>query len=77
MWFGTNPQEVAMGDWYPDPDPRFPGRWRYDKAAPTPGESPAVTAMLPVVHLPDVPPRADDWCEDRDPSTLTDQDGTE
>lgn len=35
---------------------------------------PVVPAPLDLV---DVPPRVDDWCEDRPPSELTDRDGTD
>lgn len=38
-----------MGDFYPDP--KNPGKWIYDEQAPTPGQNPAVTMMLPVIPV--------------------------
>lgn len=42
----TRHQEAAVGDWYPIPDPPY---FKYDEDAPSPGQNPAVTQMLPVV----------------------------
>jgi hypothetical protein len=57
------------------------GSWTYDPDAPSPGRDPAVTRLLPAVpdkNAPvDVPPRVDDWCEDRDPDELSDDDERE
>lgn len=33
-----------MGDWYPDP--ARPGRWIYDREAPSPGQNPAITMIF-------------------------------
>lgn len=51
-------------------------RHHYDVPAQGPGQDPAVT-MLPLIAPVDVPPRIDDWCEDRAPSELSDDDGVD
>jgi hypothetical protein len=44
----------GLGDWYPGND----NHWHYDELAPTPGEAPPVTSMLPAVR-PTPYPRTD------------------
>lgn len=100
IWHGRHPEGVTVGDWYLN----RADKWIYEKDAPTPGQSPAVTQMFNAVPSPtprqapalieyeghrdyavtpapvelvDVPPRVDDWCEDRPVDELTDDDGTD
>lgn len=58
-----------MGDW------EFDGlNWIYHPDRPTPDPNttqPVITVGEPV----DVPPRIDDWCENRHPDDITAEDG--
>jgi len=63
-----------IGDWSLNRE----GRWVYDANAPAANIS--ATQMMPATSPDDpvdVPPRVDDWCEDRDPGELTDDDERE
>jgi hypothetical protein len=66
-----------MGDWALRPDPDQPGqfKWMYDKDAPSPGQNPAVTTMLPVVG-PSEPARGGDvgdWIDPNAPDPTEDE----
>ena len=67
----TNP----YGQWVPDQLSPSGFRWRdHDEADPT-SMLPVVEPVTPDTATVDVPPRLDDWCEDRSPDELTDDDG--
>jgi hypothetical protein len=64
-----------VGDWFLGND----GRWTYDRNAPSPGESPPVTSMLPTVtptpYPRDVPRVGDvgDWIDPNAPDPTSDE----
>jgi hypothetical protein len=62
-----------MGDWRLDQNER----WVYHEG--DPASDPTATSLMPAVvdNTVDVPPRVDDWCEDRPPGELTDSDERE